>query len=132
MGVALETLPWRATGTCILRGVDDIQVGGTEGKRGSMRGCARLLHASRRCSYQLGGAGLTTPAAAPARHRHHQALLDDQIVKTQSMRASPYIGPFEERVRVWEARLDLTQVRCRRPAAACPACCTAALLPSIT
>ncbi len=63
MGVALETLAWRATGTTILRGVDDIQ-----------------------------------------------QILDDQIVKTQSMRASPYIGPFEERVRLWEGRLDLTQV----------------------
>lgn len=31
-----------------------------------------------------------------------QMLLDDQIVKTQSMRASPYIGPFEERVGVGE------------------------------
>lgn len=40
-----------------------------------------------------------------------QMLLDDQIVKTQSMRASPYIGPFEDRVRLWEAQLDLTQVR---------------------
>ncbi len=64
MGVALETMVWRATGTTILRGVDDIQ-----------------------------------------------QILDDQIVKTQSMRASPYIGPFEERVRLWEGRLDLTQVR---------------------
>jgi dynein heavy chain len=38
-----------------------------------------------------------------------QMLLDDQIVKTQSMRASPYIGPFEDRVRLWEATLNLTQ-----------------------
>ncbi|GLI63290.1 hypothetical protein VaNZ11_006196 [Volvox africanus] len=38
-----------------------------------------------------------------------QMLLDDQIVKTQSMRASPYIGPFEDRVRLWEAKLSLTQ-----------------------
>ena len=38
-----------------------------------------------------------------------QTLLDDQIVKTQGMRASPYIGPFEERVRLWEAKLNLTQ-----------------------
>ena len=36
--------------------------------------------------------------------------LDDQIIKTQSMRASPFIGPFEERVRLWEAKLNLTQV----------------------
>ena len=38
-----------------------------------------------------------------------QTLLDDQIMKTQGMRASPYIGPFEERVRLWEAKLNLTQ-----------------------
>ena len=38
-----------------------------------------------------------------------QMLLDDQIVKTQSMRASPYIGPFEDRVRLWETKLGLTQ-----------------------
>ncbi|KAA6419936.1 MAG: dynein heavy chain axonemal [Trebouxia sp. A1-2] len=61
-GVAFDTLEWRATGTCILRGLDDIQT-----------------------------------------------LLDDQIVKTQGMRASPYIGPFEERVRLWEAKLNLMQ-----------------------
>ena len=61
-GVAFDTLEWRATGSFILRGLDDIQT-----------------------------------------------LLDDQIVKTQGMRASPYIGPFEERVRLWEAKLNLTQ-----------------------
>lgn len=32
-----------------------------------------------------------------------------QVVKTQSMRASPYIRPFEERVKAWEAKLVLTQ-----------------------
>lgn len=61
-GVAFDTLEWRATGTFILRGLDDVQT-----------------------------------------------LLDDQIVKTQGMRASPYIGPFDERVRLWEGKLNLTQ-----------------------
>lgn len=28
----------------------------------------------------------------------------------QAMRASPYIGPFEERLRSWEARMNTTQV----------------------
>lgn len=37
-------------------------------------------------------------------------MLDDQIIKTQSMRASPYIGPFEDRVRLWEVKLNMTQV----------------------
>ena len=60
--MSFDTLEWRATGSFILRGLDDIQT-----------------------------------------------LLDDQIVKTQGMRASPYIGPFEERVRLWEAKLNLTQ-----------------------
>ncbi len=44
-----------------------------------------------------------------------QQLLDDQVIKTQSMRASPYIGPFEERVRVWEAKLNMMQVGCGTP-----------------
>ncbi|KAG2430891.1 hypothetical protein HXX76_009864 [Chlamydomonas incerta] len=61
-GVVFETMAWRATGTTILRALDDVQM-----------------------------------------------LLDDQIVKTQSMRASPYIGPFEDRVRLWEAKLGLVQ-----------------------
>lgn len=56
-------MPWRNTGTTILRALDDIQM-----------------------------------------------MLDDQIIKTQSMRASPYIGPFEDRVRLWEVKLNMTQV----------------------
>ncbi|MEW5317509.1 MAG: hypothetical protein WDW38_008798 [Sanguina aurantia] len=38
-----------------------------------------------------------------------QMMLDDQIIKTQAMRASPYIAPFEDRVRLWEVKLNMTQ-----------------------
>lgn len=39
-----------------------------------------------------------------------QALLDDHIVKAQSMRASPFLKPLEAEALDWEALLVKTQV----------------------
>lgn len=41
-----------------------------------------------------------------------QTLLDDHIVKTQAMAASPFAAPFEDIIGPWEKKLIRLQVGC--------------------
>jgi hypothetical protein len=61
-GVKFEYSVWHATGTSVIRAVDDIQ-----------------------------------------------QMLEEHLVKTQSLATSPYIGPFEDRVKLWLEKLNLVQ-----------------------
>jgi hypothetical protein len=60
--VKFEYAVWHATGTSVIRAVDDIQ-----------------------------------------------QMLEEHLVKTQSLATSPYIGPFEDRVKLWLEKLNLVQ-----------------------
>ena len=65
---------------------------------------------------------VTVPSPRPLRHCRDtgvsilsavddiQALLDDHIVKAQTMRGSPYVKPFEAEMRAWEEKLVRMQV----------------------
>lgn len=43
-------------------------------------------------------------------------LLEDHIVKSQAMAASPFSKPFEDRLVPWEQKLQRFQVGCRSKA----------------
>ena len=42
---------------------------------------------------------------------HDQVMLDDHILKAQTMHSSAYIKPFEEEMKEWEDKLISMQVR---------------------
>ena len=43
------------------------------------------------------------------------ALLEDQLIKLQSMRADPYVAAVESRLSIWQARLESVQVSAISP-----------------
>ena len=69
--------PYRESGVSILSGVDDIQVGFND--------AVYVMNISISLSIQV--------------------MLDDHILKAQTMHSSAYIKPFEEEMKEWEDKL---------------------------
>jgi dynein heavy chain len=81
-----NAVPYRDTGMRILSSVDEIQVGSRPGPLWWV---------------------LLTSVCVLARVA--QTQLDDHLVKTQTMRGSPFIKPFQDRIVAWERTLVATQ-----------------------
>jgi dynein heavy chain len=98
-GMEFRVVAYKDTGTFVIGGTDDVQARWLGGQcLGNTNHCCK------------------PPAPVSDTPRAHcacfpvQALLDDHIVKAQSMRSSPFLKPFEAEAVEWEQLLLRTQV----------------------